>query len=452
VSYCPHSSLPDDVLAWLAVSPVLSHPPRPPGRGGTPPLALEVRLDAVGAVPARRPGGRDLQDRGRRQHGPAVTQAGSPRLLPARRHVHHHPGRPGWPSRRDGLVRGGGVRGRLATRVQRPSGWSNQKVLYDAKRHAHTAQGLALFTVHGDLLWCDGGWPGSCHEQELVALSGVGQCAGRSRCRHFAGPWVSRPRQAARALACASRGSQDKRPAHRRAAGVQPRAGEAAGASGAVDRPSGRRVGAAPLARAAVPRPGRLPGRWRAGVPGPLAPPGPQLPGVERVQQVDQRGLAVEDLERPGAGGDGFGGRVALLRVGAVSELHRAPGAFAYRPKSTVTKGSAAHFPPPSSSRVDEPRHACCGRSGWLAAGCGVLGAGVGEPVGNGCPCPQFGRPDGSPRTTPPWSSAPPAPPQRRPERDDHPTTPGWGQNSLEPDPSVSGWGHNALLGGVTTH
>jgi hypothetical protein len=50
VSYCPHSSLPDDVLAWLAVSPVLSHPPRPPGRGGTPPLALEVRLDAVGAV------------------------------------------------------------------------------------------------------------------------------------------------------------------------------------------------------------------------------------------------------------------------------------------------------------------------------------------------------------------------------------------------------------------
>ncbi|HYY77744.1 MAG TPA: hypothetical protein VFD04_00950 [Actinomycetes bacterium] len=29
----------------------------------------------------------------------------------------------------------------LATRVQRPRGWGNQKVLYDAKRHAHTAQG-----------------------------------------------------------------------------------------------------------------------------------------------------------------------------------------------------------------------------------------------------------------------------------------------------------------------
>jgi hypothetical protein len=63
----------------------------------------------------------------------------------------------------------------LATRVQRPAGWANQKVLYDAKRHTHTAQGLALSTVHGDLLWCDGGWPGSCHEQELVGWSGLGE-------------------------------------------------------------------------------------------------------------------------------------------------------------------------------------------------------------------------------------------------------------------------------------
>jgi hypothetical protein len=59
--------------------------------------------------------------------------------------------------------------------VQRPSGWTNQKVLYDAKRHTHTAQGLALSTIHGDLLWCDGGWPGSCHEQDLLALSGLDQ-------------------------------------------------------------------------------------------------------------------------------------------------------------------------------------------------------------------------------------------------------------------------------------
>jgi hypothetical protein len=49
------------------------------------------------------------------------------------------------------------------------------QVLYDAKRHSHTAQGLALSAVHGDLLWLDGGWPGSCHEHELIELSGVGE-------------------------------------------------------------------------------------------------------------------------------------------------------------------------------------------------------------------------------------------------------------------------------------
>ena len=75
----------------------------------------------------------------------------------------------------DGRRWRGGLRGRLATRVQRPCGWGNQKVLYDCKRHAHTAQGLALSTIHGDLLWCDGGWPGSCHEQELLTLSGLDQ-------------------------------------------------------------------------------------------------------------------------------------------------------------------------------------------------------------------------------------------------------------------------------------
>jgi hypothetical protein len=69
----------------------------------------------------------------------------------------------------------------LATRAQRPRGWANRKVLYDAKRHAHTAQGLALSTIHGDLLWCDGGWPGSCHEHELIELAGLQGGAGRRR-------------------------------------------------------------------------------------------------------------------------------------------------------------------------------------------------------------------------------------------------------------------------------
>jgi hypothetical protein len=45
----------------------------------------------------------------------------------------------------------------LGTRVQRPSGCANQKVLYDATRHAHTARGLAVSTIRGDLLWVDGG-------------------------------------------------------------------------------------------------------------------------------------------------------------------------------------------------------------------------------------------------------------------------------------------------------
>jgi hypothetical protein len=52
---------------------------------------------------------------------------------------------------------------------------ANQKIVYDAKRHAHTAQGVAISTIWGDLLWCDGGWPGSCHEQELLVLSGLDQ-------------------------------------------------------------------------------------------------------------------------------------------------------------------------------------------------------------------------------------------------------------------------------------
>jgi DDE superfamily endonuclease/Transposase IS116/IS110/IS902 family len=81
----------------------------------------------------------------------------APTSPPVRRHHqtrHHRPGQP------------------LA--VRRRAGWVvNQKVLYDAKRHTHTAQGLAVSTIWGDLLWVDGGWPGSCHEHELLALAGL---------------------------------------------------------------------------------------------------------------------------------------------------------------------------------------------------------------------------------------------------------------------------------------
>ena len=50
MAYCPRSSLPATVLAWLASHLAHLTPPRPRGRGGTPPLPLEVRLDAVAAV------------------------------------------------------------------------------------------------------------------------------------------------------------------------------------------------------------------------------------------------------------------------------------------------------------------------------------------------------------------------------------------------------------------
>jgi DDE superfamily endonuclease len=139
-SYCPRSSLPAKALAWLAARLAQLAPPRRPGQGGTQPLAIEVRLDAVAAV---------LLDglsyrRAGRVVGISKTEVGEAVCV-------------------DGL----------ATRVQRPRSWANQKVLYDAKRHTHTAQGLAVSTIWGDLLWVDGGWPGSCHEHELLGLAGL---------------------------------------------------------------------------------------------------------------------------------------------------------------------------------------------------------------------------------------------------------------------------------------
>src|SRR4029453_8683779 len=49
-SSCPRSSLPALVLDWLVGRLAHLLPPRPHGQGGTQPLALEVRLDAVAAV------------------------------------------------------------------------------------------------------------------------------------------------------------------------------------------------------------------------------------------------------------------------------------------------------------------------------------------------------------------------------------------------------------------
>jgi DDE superfamily endonuclease len=182
LAYCPRSSLPATVLAWLASHLAHLTPPRPRGRGGTPPLPLEVRLDAVAAV---------LLDglsyrRAGRAVGISKTEVGdSLDLLLGELAVLGFCQPDGsfvatLAEVRERLVEMAEVGevvcvDGLATRVQRPRGWDNQKVLYDAKRPTHTAQALTVSTVHGDLLWCDGGWPGGCHEQELLVLSGLGE-------------------------------------------------------------------------------------------------------------------------------------------------------------------------------------------------------------------------------------------------------------------------------------
>ena len=181
-SYCPRSSLPAMVLDWLVGRLAHLLPPRPHGQGGTQPLALEVRLDAVAAV---------LLDglsyrRAGRMVGISKTEVGDSldlllgplgalgfcqpdgtfvTTLDDLRELLAEMASSGEAVCVDGL----------ATRVQRPAGWGNQKVLYDAKRHTHTAQGLAVSTIWGDLLWVDGGWPGSCHEHELIKLAGLDQ-------------------------------------------------------------------------------------------------------------------------------------------------------------------------------------------------------------------------------------------------------------------------------------
>jgi hypothetical protein len=120
-------------------------------------------------------------------------------------------------------------------------------MLCDAKRHAHTAQGLAVSSVYGDLVWVDGGWPGSCHEHELIELSRLDQVLddvevvglldrgfrGLAKAReHWYAPVGDRRTK--------DRLTDGQRAFNRLHAGLR--------AGGAGDRASGQRVGVAPLA------------------------------------------------------------------------------------------------------------------------------------------------------------------------------------------------------------
>jgi hypothetical protein len=181
VSYRPRSSLPAKVLTWLADRLAHLVPPRPPGQGGAPPLLLEVRLDAVAAV---------LLDglsyrRAGRAVGISKTEVGDsmdllPRLaelgycqpdgtfittLEDLRELLAEMAHTGEAVVVDGLAHPRAT----ARRMGQPEG----RVRRQAPRPHRP--GLALSTIWGDLLWVDGGWPGSCHEHELVELSGLGE-------------------------------------------------------------------------------------------------------------------------------------------------------------------------------------------------------------------------------------------------------------------------------------
>jgi hypothetical protein len=268
------------VLAWLAARLAHLTPARPPGLGGTRPLSLEVRLDAVAAV--------ILDGLSYRRAGRAVgiskTEVGDSLdlLLGELATLGYCQPDGSFIIRLDDLGQWLGemtqageavlVDG-LATRVQRPRGWANQKVLYDPKRHTHTAQGLAISTIHGDLLWCDGGWPGSCHEHELLQLAGLEGVLDSVEVaslldRGFRG--MAKTREHWHAPVGDRRTIDRLTPEQRAYNRLQ------AGLRALVEQSIGhlaKRLGVASLAAAAVPRPGCLPRRGGAHLPWPLAPP-----------------------------------------------------------------------------------------------------------------------------------------------------------------------------------
>src|SRR5215217_8233885 len=85
--------------------------PSPSSRPGRHPAAAAGGPAGRAVLPTRRPDGRDLQDRGRRQPGPAAGRAGRAGAVPARRNVRGHPPRSARTAGGDDRGRRGGVRG-----------------------------------------------------------------------------------------------------------------------------------------------------------------------------------------------------------------------------------------------------------------------------------------------------------------------------------------------------
>jgi hypothetical protein len=149
LSYCPGSSLPVEVLAWLAAHLAHLTPPRRPGQGAAGRLLHRRAGRMVGISKTEVGDSMDLllgplADFGFCQpDGAFVTTLTSLASVLGR-----------WPRS-----------ARRCAWTSRPPGCSDHedgqpKVLYDAKRHTYTRPGPVGVHRLGDLLSMDGGWPG----------------------------------------------------------------------------------------------------------------------------------------------------------------------------------------------------------------------------------------------------------------------------------------------------
>lgn len=180
MSYCTRSSLPVEVFDWLVKR--LSHfEPQPrPGRGGNPGIPVALRLDALWAVL-----GDGLSYRkAARVVGISKTEVGDSiaMLTPELASIGICQSDGSFVRGLDDLesrcvemratgevvcVDGAGIA------TQRPQSWANQYQMWDVHHHQHGVHALVVCDVHGDLLWVDGGWPGQCHELDVIERSGV---------------------------------------------------------------------------------------------------------------------------------------------------------------------------------------------------------------------------------------------------------------------------------------